>query len=169
MNPVKEVLAGSIMLVTTINGCAMRNNPSVEYNEGVLTVAADPTPKTARVRKVTREQVIAQLGANFEGGQKDGSYVICADMSQVYACPDGSCMEEADKARLAGRFELLLLDQAASLLFAGNCGPNEKSGWSAENRGMDENSVKGLSTYKKRAEGDYVCLWTTRPEEIRCK
>ena len=178
---------GLAALAVTMDGCMVKK-PSLEYAEGTMTVAVDPAEKTVNVRRVTREQVLTQMGAGAEGKQRDGSYVICADMSQVYACPDGSCMEENDKKRLAGRFESLLLGQASALLLADKCQniswpqdaekcgkytgfavPAACVGPNSQQLAQGEGTVNGLGTYKTRFDGDYVCLWTTPPEDIKCQ
>ncbi len=140
--------AASILL----EGCAVKGKSSVEYADGTLIVAADPVQKQQNLRRATRNQVLSQLGANYEGKQKDGSYVICADMRSVYSCPDESCVDDNDRKRLAGRFEPILLDQASYLLTA-DCTSN----------------VQGLGIHKTRTDGDFVCLWTTKPEDIKCR
>lgn len=170
-----------------IDGCTA-HKPSVEYAEGLVTVAVDPAQKAGDVRKITREQVLAQLGAAREGKQDDGSYVICADMSSVYSCQEPGCVDEENKKRLAGKFEMILLDQAAYLLAAEKCSRftlpdadrrcERSSGFAipadcvlTENKLINPNggTVNGLGIHKTRTDGDFVCLWTTPSAEINCR
>jgi len=186
-------LAGSALGAVVMEGCIIKK-PSVEYSEGSVVVAADPMQRTEKVRKITREQVLAGLGVRSEGKQVDGSYVICMDMSLVYVCPEGqensgsACMSQQDRMRIAARFEPVLLDQASSLLLAENCSRfysvkremncGTGSGFAVpancvmQERGVVqqvEGTIKGLGMSRTGVDGDFVCLWTTPPAEIDCK
>ena len=177
------VMAGAL----AIDGCAgAQKNGAVEYSGGVLTVAADPAAQDiSRPREITRNRVLAMLGAGAEGRQADGSYVLCADMGPVFAGPNTGD-EEAD--RVACRFEHVLMDQVNSLIIAEDCAQyftvntnyclpatgfsgfaNRCVTASPENVKMAEGIVKGLANAKSRHAGNYVCLWTTPPQEVICK
>jgi hypothetical protein len=171
-------MASALGGAMALNACAgTGKNSAVEYKNGVLTLAADPINAGASAsRTATRNQVLALLGTGFEGRNANDSYVLCADMSSVYATPD---VTEQDLDRISSRFELMLLDQARYLLVAEKCarfidvsanpGCQGCVNYSTAQLSLSEGEVKGLSKAKSSHAGNYVCIWTTAPTEIECK
>jgi hypothetical protein len=181
----------AIVTASSMNGCASGancpnslRNPSTEYKEGVLTVAGDPPCQAIKKpMETTRLQVLVQMGAGAEGLQKNGGWVLCADMGPILS---GKNADESDYGKVAGRFEPVLLDQASHLMVADKCAKflnvNDDLKCvsnNCDNTGLTqlttgsikyaEGEAKGLGTFRFKHSGKYVCLWTTPPQEIVCK
>jgi hypothetical protein len=171
-------MASALTGAMALNSCAGSNkNSTVDYKDGVLTLAAEPGNRNApAVRTATRNQVLSMLGTGLEGKSADGSYVLCADMSSVYATPD---VTDRDLDRISSRFELMLLDQAQALTVAEKCAQYTSATAKAECKGcvdfstaqlnLAEGEVKGMNPYRSSHSGNYVCIKTTVPTEVECK